>query len=164
MPIRSCVLIAAMIACISVASAQTSSSPLDRFGGDWDLRGEAAGKSYHILEFCRWSNQHAFMICEEREAGKTVGDVTLMWHDSRRNVFRFAGIGMRGPAGSGTISIGPDRWIWSDVEGKDHYRTVNQWVTPDEIHYTSETSHDGGKTWKSDGSGFERRVRRPSTP
>ena len=147
-----------MLGCSSDAFAQTSSDPLDRFAGNWDLYGETGGKNYHILEFCRWSNQRTFMICEEREAGKPVADVTLMWHDTRRDVFRFAGVGMRGPAGSGTISISPNRWVWIDVEGKDHYRTVNQWVTPDEIHYTSEASHDGGKTWKPDGSGTERRV------
>jgi hypothetical protein len=153
-------LIGALITCISVASAQTPSNPLDRFAGDWDLHGEAAGQSYHILEYCRWSNQHTFMICEERAAGKPAVDLTLMWHDGRRSVYRFAGIGMRGPGGSGTISIGNDRWIWSDVEGQVHYRTINLWVTPDEIRYTSESSRDGGKTWKSDGQGTERRIRR----
>ena len=152
-----------ILACASTASAQVATSPLARFAGNWDLRGtQSAGSredTYHIFEYCRWSNQQAFMVCEERTVGKAISDVTLMWHDESAHLFRFAGISIDGSAGSGTIDIAPHRWVWNgNSRGAQRDRTVNQWVTPDKVVYTVEASSDGGKTWKSTGHGTEERL------
>ena len=153
------VLLCALLLGGSAVGAQPS-DPLDRFAGDWDLHGEAAGQSYHVLEYCRWSNQHAFMICEERVAEKPTANATLMWQDAKAKVFRYSSIGIHGSTGTGTIAITPSRWTWNETDGHVLYKTVNDWVSSSEIQYASSESHDGGKTWKPNGKGTERRVAR----
>jgi hypothetical protein len=159
------VLLLAAIEFKAPASAQSSGSPLDRFGGDWELRGRSfAGHithAYTISEYCRWSEQHRFMICEEREHGRPVADVTFMWRDGH-GVFRFADVGTDGSKDGGIIRISPTRWVWISADGAQHDETVNDWVTPDSIHYASRASLDGGKTWKPTGDGTETRIRRRS--
>jgi hypothetical protein len=144
-------------------SARSSGSPLGRFGGDWELRGRSVEghvtHAYRISEYCRWSEQHTFMICEEREHGGPVEDVTFMWRDGH-GVYRFAYVGTDGSKGGGTIRISPARWVWLSADGARRDETVNDWVTPDSIHYTSRASLDGGKTWKPTGDGTETRIRR----
>jgi len=153
----------AVVVCRVPASAQPASNPLDRFNGDWEIRGRSlegrVAHAYQISEYCRWSEQRTFMICEEREHGRPVEDVTFMWRD-RHGVYRFADVGTDGSKDGGIIRIAPSRWVWVSGDGARRDETVNDWVTPDSIHYVSRTSLDRGKTWKPSGDGTETRVRR----
>jgi hypothetical protein len=154
--------LAAAILVADRAPAQPAANALNRFAGNWELRDRSIeGKTWHdslISEYCRWSDQHAFMICEERSHGGPIADVTLMWRDGHHSIYRFADTGTDGSSDGGTITISAQRWVWTTVNGRHRDVTVNDWVTRDLVRYRSRSSDDGGKTWQLTGEGTEARV------
>jgi hypothetical protein len=136
---------------------------LGQFAGHWELAGQSitskGTSTYKISEDCQWSDRRAFMVCEQNEHGKAVNNATLMWFDASTKHVRFTGVSLDGSAYSGTILIAGDTWTWgSAAAGKDQFRTINRWTSPDRIEYTSQNSRDGGKNWVTDGTGTETRV------
>ncbi|HXY70723.1 MAG TPA: hypothetical protein VEH62_14880 [Gemmatimonadales bacterium] len=153
---RSLVLAAAAVwlAPAAALAQRLEVSPLAAFVGRWHSIGEShatrysqAGRSEADLE-CRWSAGGRFLWCDTRIVAGTDTTEQLSAYgpgsDGRFVLYVMAPGGR--PAYTGRVTIAGNTWTYDNPNAPaagTRWRTINEWVSPAEMHWRAEFTEDG---------------------
>jgi hypothetical protein len=155
-----CLLVIAIGSGLGRAQADDPAKKLGIFLGKWKTEATFTGwdkdnKVTSALE-CRWSPQGAYLVCEQlvKIAGGDHRQLTVYSYNSKDGNYTFTTISDPGAKpSSGTVQINGYVWVYSssfEANGKTtQIRTTNQFTTPSTEVFKTESSDDGGATWKT---------------
>lgn len=151
-----CVLAAIALALVpaALAAQRPDLAPLGAYLGRWHSSGESratmfskAGRSSADVE-CRWSLGGRFLACDMRivAGGDSIEQLSAYGPaDSGRFALYAVTPGGR-PAYQSRVTIVGNTWTYENPVAPatgPRWRTVNQWVSPGEMHWRAEFSDDG---------------------
>jgi len=153
-----CVLAITVCSGLGRAQADDPAKKLGIFLGKWKTEGAFAGSDNKVTSAleCRWSPQGAFLVCEQlvKIAGGEHRQFTVYSYNAKDGNYSFTTISDPGAKpSSGTVQINGYVWVYSssfEANGKTtQIRTTNQFTTPSTEVFKTESSDDGGATWKT---------------
>ncbi len=163
--------LAMIIAGAAGAPATASAAPIDqlnRLTGTWQSTGTFVDSPYQkagtatATTTCAWSNDHAFMICQQSVVmnGTPDSDLGIYTYDPAANVYRFDNVHPSRTTSS-TILV-DDKSITYPFSFTDNgksvvIRTLNVWQGANAYTWRTEFSTDNGATWTLMGSGKSQR-------
>lgn len=141
------------------------------FLGKWNAAGEMNDTPYskahpaRSATNCDWSANHGFMICDQliESSDGLRNDLSIYTYNEKSHEFAFFGLSRNDPEPRATkLTIDGDLWTYSsdDMDGSKriHFRTTNQFVSPDTVVWRSEYSEDGTH-WVLMGQGKDTRTK-----
>jgi hypothetical protein len=144
--------------CLVFAQADDPVKKLGAFLGKWQSQGSFAGSDNKIsstLE-CRWSPQEMFLVCDQlvKLPGGDHHQFTAYSYNSKDNVYSYVTIPDPGAKpNSGKVEIKGNLWTYSssfENNGKTvAIKTTNEFSDPRTEVFKTESSDDGGATWKT---------------
>ncbi|HKF22602.1 MAG TPA: hypothetical protein VKE93_13605 [Candidatus Angelobacter sp.] len=150
-----------ILSCSSLAVEQAVDpvKKLGAFVGTWQTAGSFAGSDNKISSTldCRWSPQGIFLVCDQLVSLPGGGDhhqFTAYSYNSKDNIYSYVTIpDPGGKPTSGKIEIKGNLWTYSssfENNGKTiQIRTTNEFTDPGTEVFKTESSDDGGVTWKT---------------
>jgi hypothetical protein len=151
-------LVVAACCCGGVAQADDPTKKLGAFLGKWQTEGAFAGGNAKIsstLE-CRWSPQGIFLVCDQlvKLPNGDHHQFTAYSYNSKDNAYSYVTIPDPGAKpNSGKVEIKGNLWIYTssfENNGKTtQIRTTNEFTDPRTEVFKTESSEDGGLTWKT---------------
>ena len=158
MRMKSVVYVIAVAACISLGAAQTDdpAKKLGAFLGTWQTEGMRGTEKLTSKLECRWSPQGLFLVCEQ-SITTAAGDhrqLTIYSYNAKDNAYTYVTISDPGAKPtSGKVEIKGNIWTYPfsfENNGKTvQIRTTNEFTDARTNIYKSESSDDGGVTWKT---------------
>lgn len=152
-----CVLVITICSGLGRAQADDPAKKLGIFLGKWKTEATFTGSDNKVTSAleCRWSPQGAYLVCEQlvRMMGGDHRQLTIYSYNPKDGNYSFATISDPGAKpSSGTIQINGYVWVYSssfEANGKTtQIRTTNEFTTPSTEVFKTESSDDGGATWK----------------
>jgi Protein of unknown function (DUF1579) len=153
-----CMLVIIIGRCMSLAQEDDPAKKLRAFLGKWKSEATFTGSDNKVTSAleCRWSPQGVYLVCEQvvKMAGGDHRQLTVYSYNAKDGNYSFATISDPGakPA-SGTVQINGYVWVYSssfEANGKTtQMRTTNEFTTPSTETFKTESSDDGGATWKT---------------
>jgi hypothetical protein len=153
-----CVLAAVICSSLGRSQADDPAKRLGIFLGKWKTEATFTGSDNKITSAleCRWSPQGAYLVCEQL-VKMSDGDhrqLTVYSYNAKDGIYRFTTISDPGAKPStGTLQINGYVWVYSssfEANGKTmQIRTTNEFPTPSTETFKTESSDDGGATWKT---------------
>ena len=149
-----------LAACSACASAQAD-DPVKKLGaflGKWQSEGAFTGSDNKITSTleCRWSPQGVFLVCDQlvKLPGGDHHQFTAYSYNSKDNVYSYVTIPDPGSKpNSGKVEIKGNLWTYSSTfenNGKTiAIKTTNEFSDPRTEVFKTESSDDGGATWKT---------------
>jgi hypothetical protein len=153
-----CVLVIIVCSGLGRAQADDPAKKLGIFLGKWKTEGAFAGSGDKVTSAleCRWSPQGSFLVCDQlvKMTGGEHRQLTVYSYNAKDGNYSFTTISDPGAKpSSGTIQINGYVWVYSlsfEGNGKTtQIRTTNQFTTPSTEVFKTESSDDGGETWKT---------------
>jgi hypothetical protein len=148
----------AVAACISlgVAQADDPAKKLGAFLGKWQAEGTRGTEKITSKLECRWSPQGLFLVCEQ-SITTAAGDhrqLTVYSYNAKDGAYTYVTIAEPGAKPtSGKVEIKGNVWTYPfsfESNGKTvQIRTTNEFTDARTEVYKSESSDDGGVTWKT---------------
>lgn len=157
-------LLAGSLACAAAAGADPVYAPLWLYQGTWQLNAKdapAGGKPEELKNQCALVGR--FFVCQQTVNGVPGSLLIFVPDPNKPGHYYTQSVVQEGRAtGRGDLEISGDRWVyssrWDQGGGKaTYYRTTNDFVAKNRIHYEQSESPDG-KDWKVTNSGDEVRV------
>ncbi|HTT66893.1 MAG TPA: hypothetical protein VMF70_02585 [Gemmatimonadales bacterium] len=151
-----------------LAAQRPELAPLGAFLGRWRSVGEShatrfstAGRSEADLE-CVWSAGFRFLACDQQilSGGDSIEQLSAYGPaDSGRFVLYAVTPGGR-PAYSARVTIAGHTWTYENPNAPatgTRWRTINEWVSPGEMHWRAQFSEDG-EHWTTTNEGVTTKV------
>lgn len=167
MRMKSVVFVLTVAACISLGAAQTADSAkkLSAFLGTWQAEGMRGTEKITSKLECRWSPQGLFLVCEQ-SITTAAGDhrqLTIYSYNAKDNAYTYVTIADPGAKPtSGKVEIKGNVWTYPfsfENNGKTvQIRTTNEFTDPRTEVFKTESSDDGGVSWKMALEGAAHRV------
>jgi hypothetical protein len=179
--IKKCSFVAILLLCSAAAAAFVPAgqkpsenkeiAKLGAFLGKWNTTGEMKDTPYSkasapaSITDCNWSANRGFLICDQRiqTAAGVRNDLSIYTYNEKNREFAFFGVSRDDPEPRATkLTIEGDLWTYSsdetDGSKRIHFRTTNQFTSPDTVVWRSEYSEDGSH-WILMGEGKDARVK-----
>ena len=153
-----CLFVAMISSSLGMSQTDDPTRKLGAFLGKWQTEGTltgSAGKISSTLE-CRWSPQGIFLVCDQlvNLQGADHHQFTAYSYNSKDNIYSYVTIpDPGGRPNSGKIEIKGNVWTYSssfENSGKTiQFRTTNEFTDPRTEIFKTQSSDDGGITWKT---------------
>lgn len=125
------------------------------YAGTWEVSRKGAAKPDRLVNECALVG--TVYGCQQTVNGKVMALILFIPRE-KQGSFYTQGVLQDGTAvGRGELEIDGDHWTYSSSVNAASYRTTNVFTGKDRIHFESTESADG-KTWKTTGSGDEKRI------
>lgn len=144
--------------CSACASAQTD-DPVKKLGaflGKWQAEGMRGTEKITSALECRWSPQGTFLVCEQAitMAGGEHRQLTVYSYNPKDSSYSYVTLADPGAKPtSGKIEIKGNVWTYPfsfENNGKTvQIRTTNEFTDAHTEVYKTESSDDGGGSWKT---------------
>jgi hypothetical protein len=147
-----------LAACSAWASAQAD-DPVKKLGaflGKWQAEGTRGTEKITSAMECRWSSQGMFLVCEQ-SISMAAGDhrqLTVYSYNPKESTYSYVTIADPGAKPtSGRMEIKGNVWTYPfsfENNGKTiQIRTTNEFIDSRTEVYKTESSDDGGASWKT---------------
>src|SRR5215510_12225564 len=153
-----CLFVAMISSSLGTSQADDATRKLGAFVGKWQTEGTLTGSDNKIsstLE-CRWSPQGIFLVCDQlvNLAGSNHRQFTAYSYNSKDNIYSYVTIpDPGGRPNSGKVEIKGNVWTYSssfeNASKTIQIRTTNEFTDPRTEVFKTQSSDDGGNTWKT---------------
>lgn len=142
--------------CLGLPQADDPVKKLGAFLGKWQAEGTRGAEKITSALECRWSSQGMFLVCEQ-SISMAAGDhrqLTVYSYNLKESAYSYVTIADPGAKPiSGKLEIKGNVWTYPfsfENNGKTiQIRTTNEFTDPRTEVYKTESSADGGATWKT---------------
>lgn len=138
------------------AAKTDAAKNLGAYLGKWQSEATRGAEKITAMLECRWSPQGVFLICEQsiKMAGGDRRQLTIYSYNSKDSTYSYVTIAEPGAKPtSGKVEIKGSVWTYPfsyENNGKTiQVRTTNEFTGPRTEIFKTESSDDGGATWKT---------------